>query len=261
MVRIAWVLGGVLLLGCGEGIRRERIPKQVEKDTVAFDQPRKIGILVKEAERDVPPDQCEEGASKACWEGRHIAPGGDSRRFRIRCHQDEDGVKRWDRSACDTPLVVSFDEEEKVEFTRPALSDTEWVSAKTPWLAIDLDGDGCIDRLSELFGPPDDKSLGRTGFDKLKMFDANHDGRIDELDPAYGSLLLWFDRDQNKTCSPSEITKLKDAGIKSIDLHYTSLKSNPIASYEGEVASMTRTDGKRGRVIDVYLMPTNAAGD
>src|SRR5690606_36894966 len=94
------------------------------------------------------PSECEPGSRVAC------VPGGGPY---MRCIRFPDDVHRLRRSACNTPLVVAF-EHEPVEFTcAPAASPigiserTEWVSARTPWVALDRDGTGCVESAGELF--------------------------------------------------------------------------------------------------------------
>lgn len=167
----------------------------------------------------------------------------------------------FDTAACNTPLVVSFDEA-PVAFTRAvgaftigSAARTEWVAAGTPWLALDRDGSGCIDGEDELFGPP--RTGGRNGFDKLAQLDDDHDGVIDERDAAYAHLVLWFDRDQDRRCVPGELVTLREAGVLAIELAYATPPDAPPGSHEGETAALwTRGANGRvrhGRVVDVYL--------
>jgi hypothetical protein len=155
------------------------------------------------------------------------------------CIEFTDGSRRF--PIINTPLVVVFDDA-PVTFTQSNAvfhigedDRTEWVSAATPWLALDRDGSGCIESERELFA----------GFDELAKLDANHDGRIDDRDPAFHELLLWSDRDQNKQCTAVELTSL---GFP-IDLAHTDASPAP-HSYEGETAVLPT---RPGRVVDVYL--------
>ena len=122
------------------------------------------------------------------------------------------------------------------------------MSARTPWLALDRDGSGCIEQQSELFR-----------FDELAALDDNRDGRIDAEDGAYERLVLWSDRDGDRRCVASELTTLRDAGVVALDVDFAPKPPHAFGSHEGEVATMVyRADGgapRRGRIVDVYLAP------
>lgn len=155
------------------------------------------------------------------------------------CVEYADGSRRY--PIINTPLVIVFDNA-PVTFTQSNAAfrigedeRTEWVSAATPWLALDRDGSGCIESERELFA----------GFGVLARLDANADGRIDDRDPAFHELVLWADRNQDKKCTPDELTPL---GFP-IDLAHTDASPMPF-SYEGETASLPT---RPGRVVDVYL--------
>jgi hypothetical protein len=265
---LALVGSAFVLPACGEdpnAITAERLPRRVESEIASLADPPTFGMT-----RHIPPPAaCELGQTLPCFpQGmglRSISSGGFDD-LRQRCVEWPDGSRHWNRAACDTPLVVSFDTSEPVIFTRPiattfavgAAANTEWVSAKTPWLALDANGNGCVDDEHELFGPPED-GAGMNGFDKLRRLDANHDGLLDEHDPAFASLVLWFDRDQDKRCLPSEIATLRSAGIVGIELAFTRPRAERPGSFEGETSTLwlRGPDGglRAGRLIDVYLAP------
>lgn len=230
------------------------------------------GIFVPPQESfEPPPMACEPGEEKPCFPpGMGPSPFGNGGPH-MHCELFSDGSYHWQRSSCNTPLVMSFDANASISFTKPegpsrtdvasfpiGLSQTtEWVSASTPWLALDADGSGCIEGQAELFGGSANDA---NGFDKLARLDENHDGVIDAKDPAFSKLVLWADRDQDKQCKPSELTPVADAGLVAIDLHYTSVMPPRFGSFEGERATFVFRDTKsgaeqRGRVVDVYLAP------
>lgn len=168
---------------------------------------------------------------------------------------------------CDTPLVLAF-ASQPIEFL-PANASfafspgtpvaTDWPTATTPWIAIDLDHDGAITSGAELFGDatrlPDGSTAGN-GFAALAALDANHDGVIDAADPAFSSLLLWADRNADRASSPDELRPL--AGV---------VTAIPLANHveprcvhgncEGERGTFRWNDGgteRTGAVVDVYLL-------
>jgi hypothetical protein len=175
------------------------------------------------------------------------------------CRQAPDGSYRFNLAVCATPLVVAWDDA-SVEITRPPgtfpigpFARTEWVSARTPWLAIDADRSGCVERDDELFGPRDGD-----GFAALAALDADRDGQIDARDPAFSSLVLWADRDQDRRCTPAEVSSVADAGVVAIELRARSLPAAAVGSYAGAEATFWFRAGgaiRTGRVLDLYLGP------
>ncbi len=226
------------------------VPKAEQADREHY-----LGMAVPEHEPVPFPNvrgECEPGQSVVC--GVFPMAGGGSHKLRMVCRLDGAGVPRFDKSACATPLVASFDdapvsfEKAAGEFTVGPFPRTEWPSARTPWLALDADGSGCVEDQAELFR-----------FDRLATLDDNHDGLIDARDAAYGRLALWADRDQDKRCTPGEMTSLEEAGIVALELAYVTKPDHPFGSHEGETAKLWfRAPGgglRRGRLIDVYLAP------
>jgi hypothetical protein len=166
-----------------------------------------------------------------------------------------------------TPLVVAF-ENQPVRFTPggtfafqpgdPVASD--WPTAATPWIALDVDHDAAITSGAELFGSSTvlpDGTTARNGFVALAALDANHDGRIDASDPAFPSLLLWTDRDGDRRSAPEELTALSSVIVSiSIDNH-VEVRCDARRNCERERATLQWRDAQgarhEGSVVDVYL--------
>jgi hypothetical protein len=174
------------------------------------------------------------------------------------------------RSACDTPLVLSFDGA-PVEFTHPAgffdvvgrgaSFETDWVSAATPWLAVDLDGDGAIDDGSELFGSMSVLPSGRrapNGFAALAALDDNGDGLVTPADAGFAKLLLWRDLDQDRRSAPRELRRAADEGLVAIELAYRNDRTRCVGTAcEVERAAFRFRDAagrvREGAVVDVHF--------
>ncbi len=168
---------------------------------------------------------------------------------------------------CNTPLVVAFGGE-SIEFTpatrelfafagEPVASD--WPTAATPWIALDRDGDGAITSGAELFGDGTvlpDGSTARDGFAALAALDTNDDGVIDRRDPAFAQLVLWADRDGNRTSAPAELQPLADV-VVAIPLATTAVtRCNERGDCEGGRGAVQWRDAAgdhTGAVVDVYL--------
>jgi hypothetical protein len=158
---------------------------------------------------------------------------------------------------CNTPLVVSFDDRPvtfapgaRFSFAPGVATATDWPTATTPWIAIDLDGDGAITSGAELFGSNTKLPTGGTadnGFTALAALDANHDGKIDRDDPGFAKLVLW---------SGMALEPLSRS-IVSISLaSRAAARCDARGNCEGLRATMTWRDAAglhTGSVIDVYL--------
>ena len=162
---------------------------------------------------------------------------------------------------CTTPLVLSFDAGQPVRLEAAShkfrLSDGstpfEWPTARTPWLAMDRDGNGRIDDGGELFGCTE-----RNGFEALAELDSNRDGMIDRSDCAWGKLLVWRDRDGNGLSEAGELRAAADEGLVGISLDYgVAPRCDARGNCERERAEFRWVDERgsvrAGVVIDVYL--------
>lgn len=245
-VRLAAALAVLCACEGKPSIERERFAREATTDLT--------GIAVEQHEkwiRPAPPEICEIGEKKYCG-GSPISPPpprGSTRPSEplyIRCLRGANGHAYWNGAECNTPLVVAFDGS-PIEFTHATATftigiseRTEWVAARTPWLALDRDGSGCIESARELFA----------GFGALAELDSNGDGAIDARDPAFAALVLWSDRDQDKHCTPNELTLLSDR-LSVLPLDYLRHEPPEVGSYEGETATLAYG----ARLVDVHLAP------
>lgn len=149
-----------------------------------------------------------------------------------------DGVPDWDANhsfdaGCNTPLVLSFDgAPAELVPARAATFDldgvggcitTDWPAAATPWLALDVDGNGTIDSGRELFGSGTLLRSGARashGFMALSELDDDGNGRIDGSDAAFSRLVLWGDDDGDRRSSFAEAQPVSQHQILSIELGY-----------------------------------------
>jgi hypothetical protein len=164
------------------------------------------------------------------------------------------------KHGCNTPLVVSFDDRpvtfapgSQFSFAPGVATATDWPTADTPWIALDLDGDGAITSGAELFGDHTalpGGSTAKNGFEALAALDANHDGKIDAADPGFAKLVLWSGR------AGDALTPLAKS-IVSISLASRGdARCDTRGNCEGQRASITWRDATglhTGTVVDVYL--------
>lgn len=88
-----------------------------------------------------------------------------------------------------------------------------WVGADDGMLARDLNNDGRISRIGELFGT----SL-VDGFTVLAEYDSNNDGVINASDAVWSTLRIWRDADLDADTDTGELKTLAEWGITSISL-------------------------------------------
>lgn len=132
-----------------------------------------------------------------------------------------------------SPLVVDF-KGEGVKFTSTretpfnfgsGFEPTYWIEngGDVGFLAIDKNNNRRIDNIDELFGDKTEKALKSkfaNGFEALKVYDTNKNGKIDKKDASFGKLRIWFDRNKNGQTENGELVRLGVLSIKAIDLAY-----------------------------------------
>ncbi|MCK6404801.1 MAG: hypothetical protein L6Q60_02165 [Rhodocyclaceae bacterium] len=128
------------------------------------------------------------------------------------------------------PLVINFDGKpaglttERFAFDLDADGRTELLprlAAGSGYVCFDSDGDGRIANGRELFGATG--ACTGDGFADLARLDGDSNGWIDEADPAFAALGVWF--------PDGRITPLKEAGVGAMNL---ASAWSPFALRDGE---------------------------
>lgn len=175
-----------------------------------------------------------------------------------------------DEEQCSTPLVLAF-ENERVSYTTEMAGSfdltgkgmsvaSDWPTARTPWLALDRDGNGLIDGGGELFGSATVLANGEhasNGFVALAELDDDGNGLIDARDAVFSRLVVWRDADASRSSEAGELSPAS-ATLVSIDLGYTkSARCDERGNCEIERAAFRHVDAagreQTGTVIDVHL--------
>ena len=126
---------------------------------------------------------------------------------------------------------------------------TGWVSSDDALLAIDLNGNGEIDDINELFG-----NATTDGFIELSAYDSNSDGLITSADTQFGDILVWQDANENGiSVDSTELKTLTEAGIAAIDLNYTSVNQTNAGHDVTSVSNVALTAGGTRDIADVWF--------
>jgi len=125
-----------------------------------------------------------------------------------------------------------------------------WISAEDGFLALDANGNGRIDDISELFG-----GITRgDGFVSLAALDSNGDGLVDALDERFGELLVWQDANGDHQSQETELHGLQSLGIESLETGYRSTATlDAFGNLLGETGTARMRDGTLVQMSDVYF--------
>ncbi|MCP4195179.1 MAG: hypothetical protein GY768_31650 [Planctomycetaceae bacterium] len=125
---------------------------------------------------------------------------------------------------------------------------TGWVSPDDGLLAVDRNGNGQIDDISELLG-----SQTQTGYQELVEFDTDGNGVVNAQDTGFSDLLIWQDLNGDGVTDAGELSTLTEAGIAAIDLNATSSSSTVNGNEIVETATVTMTDGSTTQSAEVLF--------
>ena len=169
---------------------------------------------------------------------------------------------------------------------------TGWAAPADGMLAIDLNANGTIDNIADLFGSQHpltflvdanwgDFTTKENGFARLALYDrpengGNGDGAITAADAVWNSLVMWRDANSDGVSQPGELLTLDALGITAIDVsgyhldHFQGLSSGTPFSriIQGNIVTHTGTftmNGAAREVVDVWynndLINTTFKGD
>ncbi|MEA5550939.1 hypothetical protein VB713_08105 [Anabaena cylindrica UHCC 0172] len=132
--------------------------------------------------------------------------------------------------------------------------NTGWVSAKDGILTVDINLDGTINSIEEIFSEKFGGNKFNSGLQALATFDSNKDSIISSQDTRFSEILIWQDLNQNGISESNELSNLESAGITSINLQNITVNTE----YEGNkilrVSSYTNSNGNLGLLGDAGLL-------
>ena len=125
---------------------------------------------------------------------------------------------------------------------------TGWVEPGDGLLAIDLNENGRIDDISELFGTQTTE-----GFTLLSAWDANGDRVIDASNTAvFESLLVWIDLNSDGISQSNELHSLADLGITAIHLAADRVHQDSAGNIITHESTFV-INGNEQKIVDAWL--------
>ena len=135
------------------------------------------------------------------------------------------------------------------------LEATQWIEPADAILGIDRSGNNLIDNGGELFNDPD-TPFDQHGLGSLAYFDANHDGLLTPLDPAFKQLRLWLDLDGDGSAGQLEVFDLSmHSAAMSLDTSPpAALASMVVTAVDLVNAQLLFADGGSARLTQLNLL-------
>ena len=130
-----------------------------------------------------------------------------------------------------------------------------WVGPKDGMLVLDRDGDGIINRLSEI-SFVNDLPGAKSDLEGLRAYDSNDDGVLDASDDAWSLFQVWRDVNQNGIGMGKELATLDEIGITSINLALTVVNESTDGFADSIVlneAEIILASGASSTIFDVAL--------
>lgn len=154
-----------------------------------------------------------------------------------------------------SPIVLNFSGSEQLK-TQSVLSShtffdinadglkdhTGWIFAQDGFLAMDRNHNGAIDDSSELFGERTAYKNYANGYLPLAELDSTSKGYVDDSDPDFAKLLVWFDLNSDGVSQSSELQTLEQLRITRIDTSYQALEDKA-EDWENKVLFRSRFYG------------------
>ncbi|MDF1795718.1 MAG: hypothetical protein P1U63_04180, partial [Coxiellaceae bacterium] len=143
------------------------------------------------------------------------------------------------------------------------LNRTAWANSADAILAFDVNDNGFIDNIHELFSERFNGEDYANAVEALSTFDLNQDNLIDANDFVYADLLLWQDKNSDGVSDEGELSSLADMGINQIDLAVTAIDMQAGLSTVLSEGGVQFDDGSSAifNEVSFYVTDTEATRD
>ncbi|OOS06576.1 hcalcium-binding protein [[Haemophilus] felis] len=145
-----------------------------------------------------------------------------------------------------------------------SLEETGWVNNQDGLLVRDLNNNGKIDNMSEVFSEYYAGRAGRNGeagekpfangFEALKSLDSNKDNVFDSKDRDFNAVHVWQDANHNGITDAGELKTLKQLGITAIKLDYEEKGGQLFNGNELLAKGSFTRNGKQQEVVAVNFL-------
>jgi RTX calcium-binding nonapeptide repeat (4 copies) len=146
---------------------------------------------------------------------------------------------------------------------------TGWSSPTDGLLALDINRNGRIDDVSELFGYGETitwpfspggqyeeliEESWTSGFEQLASLQTVVDGVLDSHDDVYNALKVWTDSNQNGNTDSGELFGLAELGISSINLNAEKNLVQQGQNWITDFSTVTYSDGTTSEIGDAWFV-------
>ncbi|NCS03658.1 MAG: hypothetical protein GPJ06_16725, partial [Microcystis aeruginosa G13-11] len=134
--------------------------------------------------------------------------------------------------------------------------NTAWVSPEDGILTIDLNGDGTINNITEIFSENYGDGTAKSGIEALTTLDSTKNGIISASDDQFNQILVWQDLNQNGISEANELKTLAQHNITSINLNGLPTETIQDGNIIRTRSIFNRNDGTLGQIADVAFLVT-----
>ncbi|WP_107667251.1 FG-GAP-like repeat-containing protein [Cyanothece sp. BG0011] len=139
--------------------------------------------------------------------------------------------------------------------------DADGYAENTAWttdgiLTLDLNQDGTINNITEVFSEYFNDGSPTSGLDALATLDSNQNGIISATDTQFNQILVWQDINQDGISQPDELKTLTDHGITSINLNGITTETIQDGNIIKKRSIFNRNDGTSGEISDIAFLVT-----
>jgi hypothetical protein len=135
-----------------------------------------------------------------------------------------------------------------------ALETTGWVGPDDGLLAMDLDGSGQIEDMSEVFSEVFNGGNYTDSLAALASLDTNADQVISAEDDQFDEILVWQDGDSDGVSTEAELATLTDHGISALDLDVVAADETVSGNTIDAVGTVAFDDATTGTFAEVTFV-------